>query len=143
MLERPEMLDVGLRLAGALWRFWDLRGMAAEGRAWIDSLLDRTKLDKAARDKAYRAKRPGYDSRAWKKLSRQFLAAHPRCACCGAPAGHAHHLDGQSPGMPGGLDPNRLGACRQPPNRLSSRWQPESFFLAASLEVSRLTASLP
>jgi predicted ATPase/class 3 adenylate cyclase len=31
--------EVGLRMGGALWRFWHLRGHFTEGRAWITELL--------------------------------------------------------------------------------------------------------
>ncbi|HET6319992.1 MAG TPA: tetratricopeptide repeat protein, partial [Chloroflexota bacterium] len=37
-LERGAV-DVGLRLAGALWRFWFARGYLAEGRDWLTRLL--------------------------------------------------------------------------------------------------------
>jgi predicted ATPase/class 3 adenylate cyclase len=33
--------EVGLRIGGALWRFWHLRGHFTEGRAWITELLAR------------------------------------------------------------------------------------------------------
>jgi predicted ATPase/transcriptional regulator with XRE-family HTH domain len=34
-------LQIGLRLAAALWRFWMYRGSAREGRLWLDELLAR------------------------------------------------------------------------------------------------------
>jgi predicted ATPase/DNA-binding SARP family transcriptional activator len=34
--------EAGLRLAGALWRFWDLRGYWNEGRAWLAKALARS-----------------------------------------------------------------------------------------------------
>jgi predicted ATPase/DNA-binding CsgD family transcriptional regulator len=35
-------LDEGLQLSGAVWRFWLLRGSMGEGRAWLDTFLQRT-----------------------------------------------------------------------------------------------------
>lgn len=36
---RPEHRERGLRLAGALWLFWFVRGHDAEGHGWLDRLL--------------------------------------------------------------------------------------------------------
>jgi tetratricopeptide (TPR) repeat protein len=45
--------EIGMRLVGALWRFWHLRGYLAEGRRWADDVLA---LPKAERRTALRAK---------------------------------------------------------------------------------------
>ncbi len=45
--------DTGLRLGGALWRFWSVRGPYGEGRAWLTQLLTRAGSSGAA---AVRAK---------------------------------------------------------------------------------------
>jgi predicted ATPase/DNA-binding SARP family transcriptional activator/tetratricopeptide (TPR) repeat protein len=52
--DRPESSVAGLRLAGAICRFWTLRGHNREGRDWISSLLgfEPEKQDPAVRAKA-------------------------------------------------------------------------------------------
>jgi predicted ATPase/DNA-binding SARP family transcriptional activator len=34
-----ESLEIGLAIAGFLWRFWDVRGYITEGREWLDAIL--------------------------------------------------------------------------------------------------------
>jgi non-specific serine/threonine protein kinase len=50
-----ERTEVGLRLAGALWRYWWLHGHIGEGRAWSESLLARAGSEQT--DSAFRRMR--------------------------------------------------------------------------------------
>ena len=54
--------------------------------------------DKAERDRDYAQRRDRvalalYRSAAWREARREFLAAHPACACCGTPATVVDHVD--------------------------------------------------
>jgi predicted ATPase/DNA-binding SARP family transcriptional activator/Tfp pilus assembly protein PilF len=50
--EEPEGAPTGLRMAAALWRFWDIHGHVSEGRAYLEAALSRTKIPEQARGKA-------------------------------------------------------------------------------------------
>jgi len=50
-----EKVELGLRLAGALWRFWWMRGYYSEGRRWLENALEKGGRASAARVKALEA----------------------------------------------------------------------------------------
>jgi non-specific serine/threonine protein kinase len=49
---RSKEAGAGLRMAGALWRFWDTRGYVSEGRKWLDCALMSSNLRSEVRVKA-------------------------------------------------------------------------------------------
>jgi len=55
-LLRQGDLTNGLRLAGALWRFWLVRGYLSEGRGWLELLLERVAVEGIAAPVMARAK---------------------------------------------------------------------------------------
>ena len=56
-LEQREANELGLRLAGALWPFWEARGYYGEGYRWLEQMLARgSQASAAARTKALEGK---------------------------------------------------------------------------------------
>jgi predicted ATPase/class 3 adenylate cyclase len=49
---QSEEVELGLRLAGALWQFWDMRGYYGEGRRWLEEALAKDGRASGARAKA-------------------------------------------------------------------------------------------
>jgi tetratricopeptide (TPR) repeat protein len=54
MLESEEA-EAGLRLSGALWRFWWMRGHYSEGRRWLEEALAKDERPSAVRARALEA----------------------------------------------------------------------------------------
>jgi predicted ATPase/class 3 adenylate cyclase len=55
LAQEEKEVELGLRLAGALWQFWYLRGYYSEGRRWLESALAKDGRSSAARLKALKA----------------------------------------------------------------------------------------
>jgi 5-methylcytosine-specific restriction protein A len=78
---------------------------------------------------AYDRRRPGarargYDRR-WERTRKAFLAAHPDCELCPAPATDADHRDGLGPNGPAGHDFSNLRAlCHSCHSARTARDQP-------------------
>ena len=55
LAQEEKEVELGLRLAGALWQFWYLRGYYSEGRRWLENALAKDWRSSAARVKALKA----------------------------------------------------------------------------------------
>jgi 5-methylcytosine-specific restriction protein A len=70
------------------------------------------------------ARERGYDAR-WERTRAAFLAEHPDCETCGAPATDVDHRDGQGPLGPRGHDFSNLRAlCHSCHSERTARDQP-------------------
>ena len=67
-LTSPGLLEEGLRIAGMLWIFWDVRGFVTEGLGWLSRLLDAAGAEERTPGRAW-----ALDARGW--LERLTLGA--------------------------------------------------------------------
>lgn len=92
-----------------------LRGRCATHAAAYRQAVDRRRPN---------ARRRGYDYR-WSRTRKRYLATHPGCERCGAPAEHVHHVDELGPHGPLGHAAVNLEAlCAACHNSHTARAQP-------------------
>jgi tetratricopeptide (TPR) repeat protein len=48
-------VEIGARLGGALWRFWQVRGFLSEGRAWLEKVLEAARASSVPRSTCVQA----------------------------------------------------------------------------------------
>ncbi|MCC6629573.1 MAG: tetratricopeptide repeat protein [Chloroflexi bacterium] len=73
LADAPDRAGAGLRLAAALWRFWQLRGYLRPGRAWLERLLA---LAPGAAAETRAAAAVGAGALAWKQGDHAGAATH-------------------------------------------------------------------
>ncbi len=52
---REHNVELGLKLCGSIWRFWEWHNFIGEGRAWLETFIAQSPLPTAARGKALHA----------------------------------------------------------------------------------------
>jgi tetratricopeptide (TPR) repeat protein len=52
---RQHNVELGLKLCGSIWRFWEWHNFISEGRAWLETFIAQSPQPTAARGKALRA----------------------------------------------------------------------------------------
>jgi predicted ATPase/class 3 adenylate cyclase/Tfp pilus assembly protein PilF len=123
-----EEVEIALRLSGALWRFWLMRGYLSEGRTWLDGALARVEAERDSAQSSASARAKVFDGAGALALTQRD---YKRARACFERGLELFRQLGDKAGM--GTVFNSLGAIAQDQANYA---QAQSFF-EASLALRR------
>jgi DNA-binding NarL/FixJ family response regulator len=127
--EEQRDAEIGLRLSGALWRFWEIRGYYAEGRAQLEAALAR---NAAARTSARAKALSGAGTLAWHQTDYVHATAlHEEALSLQRGLGDRHGI---------AFSLNNLGAqaLEQADYESAAKWLEESLALSREIGDRRI-----